>query len=118
MTELKEKDKMTSKDENSMPEHRPRKGLEDWEMLQTKEEPPLKIPFWVPILIVGLLLIAVLLSFPLTGVRDGYERPWFDWGLLIGVGYAVISLAVIYFVLRNKKRKAIDEKKETSDGSE
>ena len=89
--------------ENKTQHQRPKKGLEDWEMLQTREEPPLKIPYWVPIIIVGMLAGAVLLSFPLTGVRGGYERPWFDNGLVIGVGYGLLALLVIYFILRKKK---------------
>jgi len=95
-------------------EYRPKKGLEDWEMLQEREEPPLKIPFWLPILIGGLLLAAILLTFPFMGVRAGYERPWLDWGLLIGAGYGVFSLIVIYFFMK-KRKNAADEAKVNED---
>jgi len=91
------------KDTKLVQEDRPRKGLEDWEMLRTREEPPLKIPYWFIALVGALFLGAVLLSFPLMGTRSGFERPWLDWGLAVGVGYGLISLTVIYFFLKNKK---------------
>jgi len=92
--------------ETSEKEHRPKKGLEDWEMLQQREEPPLKIPYWFVILVGGLILVAVFLSFPLMGERAGYERPWLDWGLLVGVGYGVVALIAIYFIMRKKKKES------------
>jgi len=89
--------------ENIDNEDRPKRGLEDWEMLQQKEEPPLKVPYWL-IAIIGVLFIgAVLLSFPLLGVRSGFERPWMDGGIFVGVGYGIVSLVVIYFFLRKSK---------------
>lgn len=88
----------------STPEDRPRKGLEDWEMLQTRKEPPLKVPYWFIALVAVLLLGAVLLSFPLMGTRSGFERPWLDWGLAVGVGYGLISLTAIYFFLKTRKK--------------
>lgn len=94
-------------------EFRPRKGLEDWEMLQQREEPPLKVPYWFFILVGGLLVFSILLTFPFMGVREGYERPWLDWGLLVGAGYGVISLIAIYFFM--KKRKTKSEDKENSE---
>ena len=95
----------TMKTEN---QNRPKRGLEDWEMLQTREEPPLNVPYWAILLVVGLLIGGVLLSFPLTGIREGYERPWIDSGLFIGLGYGILLLAVIYFIL--KKRKDANQK--------
>ena len=95
-------------------EDRPRKGLEDWEMLQTREEPPLKVPYWFIALVSVLILGAVLLSFPLMGTRDGFERPWLDWGLAVGVGYGLISLAAIYFLLKNKKSSNEEQDSKTT----
>ncbi len=103
------KNKPNASDEGTTAEHRPRKGLEDWEMLQVKEDPPLKIPYWLPIIIVGLLVVSTLLTLPLMGVRSGFERPWLDWGLLVGVGYGVVSLVIIYFFMRNKKKHAAEK---------
>jgi len=96
-------------------EDRPKRGLEDWEMLQNKEEPPLRIPYWSIILVVGLFIGAVLLSFPFMGVRSGFERPWFDWGLLVGVGYGVFALVVIYLFMRNRKKSAKESKANITD---
>ena len=71
-------------------------------MLQQKEEKPLRVPFWLVGLVIALLAGSVLLSFPFFGVREGYERPWLESGLLVGVGYGVVILAFIYFFLRRK----------------
>jgi len=106
MNEEKKPENITSKEnENTSNEHRPRRGLEDWEMLQTKEEAPLKVPYWFITLIIALLIGAVLLTLPLSGVRDGYERPWLDMGILVGIGYGIASLIVIYIFMRKRKNK-------------
>lgn len=102
-----------AKNETKKEEHRPRKGLEDWEMLQTTEEPPLKIPYWLPIIIGGLLVFAIISTLPLLGVREGFERPWLDSGLFIGAGYGITSLVVIYLFMR--KKKAHDNQDSTDD---
>ena len=103
-----------NKTTQSTQEDRPRKGLEDWEMLQTREEPPLKVPYWFIALVSALILGAVLLSFPLMGTRSGFERPWLDWGLAVGVGYGLISLVAIYFFLKNKKSSNEEQNSNTS----
>lgn len=85
-------------------EDRPRRVLEDWEMLQSREEPPLKVPWWFVVIVTGMLLSSVILTLPIMGQRSGYERPWFDWGLLVGVGYGLVFLVIIYFFMRGRKR--------------
>ena len=90
-----------------------RRGLEDWEMIQPQEETQIKIPYWAIILVSALILGGVLLSFPFLGVRDGFERPWLDWGLLVGVGYGVLSLALIYFFIGPSKKKGKKKNKIT-----
>ena len=99
---------MTDQKNNSEPntEQRPRRGLEDSEMLQQREEAPLKIPYWVIIILIGLLIGSVLLSFPIAGIREGYERPWINSGLFIGLGYGAVSLIVIFFILRIRKKSS------------
>lgn len=98
-------------------EDRPKRGLEDWEMLQQREEPPLKIPYWFIALVAALFIGGVVLSFPFLGVREGYERPWLDWGLAVGVGYGLIALLAIYlFMRKNAKAKAANNK-ESSNSS-
>lgn len=99
--------------ETKKKEHRPRKGLEDWELLQTEEEPPLKIPYWLPIIIGGLFVFAIIATLPLLGVREGFERPWLDSGLLVGAGYGITSLVVIYLFMR--KKKTYDSQDNTDD---
>ena len=105
-------------DQKTNSEDRPKRGLEDWEMLQTREEPPLKVPYWLIMLIVGLLIGSILLTFPLMGVREGYERPWLDWGLLVGVGYGVVALLMIYLFMRGRKKSANESKSRTDDLNE
>lgn len=100
-------DKNTPENNEEKPK---RRVLEDWEMIQPQEEKPIKIPFWAIILVSSLIIGAVVLTFPFLGVRDGFERPWLDWGLLIGVGYGVASLALIYFFLRPSKKAKKEEK--------
>jgi len=95
------------------PENRPRRTLEDWEMLQSREEPPLKVPWWFVAMVIVLLTTSVFLTFPLMGERKGYERPWFDWGLVAGVGYGIVFLVIIYFYMRGKKKARDKSKFET-----
>ena len=54
---------------DKLSDDRPKRGLEDWEMLQNKEEPPLRIPLWSIVLVVGLFIGAILLSFPFMGKK-------------------------------------------------
>lgn len=89
-------------------EQRPNKGMEDWEFVQQKEEPPLKVPYWFPIVVGALILGGVLLTLPWMGIRKGYERPWLDWGLLIGAGYGVVFLVMIYFFMKTRKSRSGD----------
>ena len=95
------------------PENRPRRTLEDWEMLQSREEPPLKVPWWFIAMVIVMLTISVFLTLPLMGERKGFERPWFDWGLVIGVGYGVVFLVIIYFYMRGRKKARDKSKFET-----
>ena len=88
-----------------------KRGLEDWEMLQTMEESNVSIPYWFIAIFVVLLIVAVGLTFPFWGNRPGYERPWFDWGIPAGVAWVVFMSFVIYYfvdlrhVLKEKKQK-------------
>lgn len=117
MTEEKSSDKISPAEESNT-KQRPKRGLEDWEMLQQREEKPLKIPYWVIILVIGLLIGSVLLSFPIAGVREGYERPWINSGLFVGLGYGAVSLIVIYFILRKRKKKSTESSNDNSNSVE
>ena len=61
--------------ENAKAETQPRRVLEDWEMLQTREEPPLKVPWWFVGMVITMLAVSTLLTLPLLGQRPGYEDP-------------------------------------------
>ncbi|MDH5232799.1 MAG: hypothetical protein OEY38_22305 [Gammaproteobacteria bacterium] len=89
-----------------------KRGLEDWELVQTMEDSEVSIPYWFIAVFVVLLIVAVGLTFPFWGNRPGYERPWFDWGIPAGVAWVVImSFVIYYFVdLRHVLRKRKEEK--------
>ena len=97
----------TRQEENEA-EDRPKKGMEDWEFAQQREEPPLKVPYWFPIAVGALILGAIILTLPWLGIRKGYERPWLDWGLLVGAGYGVAFLGLIYFFTKTRKKQSGD----------
>ncbi|MBL0039416.1 MAG: hypothetical protein IPP36_13685, partial [Nitrosomonadales bacterium] len=52
-----------------------KRGLEDWELVETIPESQKKIPYWFIGVTVAVLLVAVGLSFPFWGLRPGDERP-------------------------------------------
>ncbi len=93
-------------------DRRDKRGLEDWEMVTSMEKSEVSIPYWFSALFVVLLIVAVGLTFPFWGNRPGYERPWFDWGIPLGVAWAVSMSLIIYyfvdlrFILQKKKEKA------------
>ncbi|MDH5731191.1 MAG: hypothetical protein OEZ58_19575 [Gammaproteobacteria bacterium] len=94
-----------------------KRGLEDWELVQTMEDSEVSIPYWFIAVFVVLLIVAVGLTFPFWGNRPGYERPWFDWGIPAGVAWVVImSFVIYYFVdLRHVLRKRKEEKQKNSE---
>ncbi len=104
----KRDDHLGYKDANDRIEKR---GLEDWEMVEyMSEKSDHKIPYWFIALFFILLLVAVGLTFPFWGVRPGFERPWFDWGIPAAVAWVVTMAAVIYYLVDYRISRA--EKKE------
>ncbi len=93
-----------------------KRGLEDWEMVEKMETSEHRIPYWFFALFGVLLLVAVGLTFPFWGVRPGYERSWFDWGIPIGVAWCVIMAGIIYYMVdyrhRDSDAKADQARKE------
>lgn len=90
-----------------------KRGLEDWEMVekmsQTSDH---RIPYWFFALFFLLLIVATGLTFPFWGVRPGFERSWFDWGIPGGVAWVVTMSIVIYYFVdyrHRKRRKPGDE---------
>jgi flagellar biosynthesis/type III secretory pathway M-ring protein FliF/YscJ len=87
-----------------------KRGLEDWEMVQTMNESKVSIPYWFIAIFIVLLIVAVGLTFPFWGNRPGYERPWFDWGIPAGVAWVVVMSFLIYYMV--DLRHVLKEKKE------
>jgi len=112
---------------NNDDERHTKRGLEDWEMLAHMETTQQGVPYWFAAIFVVLLLVAIGLTFPFWGNRDGYERAWFDWGIPAGAAWVIVMSALIYYmvdyrhVLHEKKEakkaaeKAAQEAKETSN---
>jgi len=105
------KDNLGYKDESDRYDKR---GLEDWEMVEyMSEKSDHKIPYWFFALFIILLLVAIGLTFPFWGVRPGFERPWFDWGIPAGAAWVISMAAVIYYLV--DYRVAQEEKKEQQE---
>jgi hypothetical protein len=76
-----------------------KRGLEDWELVETIPESQKKIPYWFIGVTVAVLLVAVGLSFPFWGLRPGDERPWVDWGFIIALFYVAVGSAFVRFMV-------------------
>ena len=89
-----------------------KRGLEDWELVEHMEESgDHRVPYWFIGLFFVLLFIAIGLTFPFWGVRAGYERPWFDWGIVAGSAWVLfISVVIYYFVDYRHQRKEQKER--------
>ena len=79
-------------------ERRQKRGLEDWEMVDSIPTSQKAVPKWFIWIIVAVALLAIGLSFPFFGRRAGMHFNWGGWGF--GVVAAVIYLSVMsVFVL-------------------
>jgi hypothetical protein len=93
-----------------------KRGLEDWELVeQMKESGDHRIPYWFIGLFFVLLLVAVGLTFPFWGVRPGYERPWFDWGIVGGAAWVIFISAVIYYLIDYRHQRKEQRERESHD---
>lgn len=77
-----------------------KRGLEDWELVDTIPESQKGIPKWFIAVIVVVLLVAIGLSFPFWGDRPGYERSWFNWGFGAAILYIAVMAGFVYFMVR------------------
>lgn len=77
-----------------------KRGLEDWELVDTIPESQKGIPKWFIAVIVVVLLIAIGLSFPFWGDRAGYERSWFNWGFAAAILYITVMAGFVYFMVQ------------------
>jgi hypothetical protein len=81
-------------------ERRAKRGLEDWELVETIPESQKKIPYWFLAIIVVVLLVAIALSFPFWGNRPGHEPEWFNWGFVAALFYIAAASALVYFMVQ------------------
>jgi hypothetical protein len=76
-----------------------KRGLEDWELVNTIPESQRKVPVWFIAVVVVVLLVAIGLSFPFWGNRPGYERDWINWGFGAAILYISVAGAFVYFMV-------------------
>ena len=88
-------------------ERRAKRGLEDWELLESVPRSQKGVPMWFVAVIVAVLLVAIGLSFPFWGDRVGYERDWINWGFGAALLYLAVFGAFVYFMV-NKYSPSVD----------
>ncbi|WP_455210590.1 hypothetical protein [Kaarinaea lacus] len=88
-------------------ERRAKRGLEDWELLESVPQSQKGVPKWFIAVIVAVLLVAIGLSFPFWGDRPGYEREWINWGFGAALLYLAVFGAFVYFMV-NKYSPNVD----------
>ncbi len=99
-------------------ERREKRGLEDWEMVETMPESQERVPPWFFAVIAAVLLMAIGLSFPFWGLRPGDERPWLDWGFGLAILYLVVFGTFVYFMVNfygSRLAGRLDSDKENTD---
>lgn len=98
-----------------------KRGLEDWEMVEkVSEESDHRVPYWFFGLFFVLVVVATGLTFPFWGVRPGFERSWFDWGIPAGIAWVVTMSVLIYYVVDYRhvlrRRKLERQQKQQESG--
>ena len=94
-----------------------KRGLEDWELVNTIPESQRKVPVWFIAVVVVVLLVAIGLSFPFWGNRPGYERDWINWGFGAALLYLAVFGTFVYFMV-NKYSPSVDGMESGEDGKE
>lgn len=77
-----------------------KRGMEDWELLESIPESQRGVPKWFIGVVLMVLLVAIGLSFPFWGDRPGYERQWIDWGFGIAILYLAVASTFVWFMVR------------------
>ena len=77
-----------------------KRGMEDWELLESIPESQKGIPKWFLGVVIVVLLMAIGLSFPFWGDRPGYERDWVNSGFLVALVYLAVAGTFVYFMVR------------------
>lgn len=88
-------------------ERRAKRGLEDWELLESVPRSQKGVPLWFVAVIIAVLLVAIGLSFPFWGDRPGFERDWINWGFGAALLYLAVFGAFVYFMV-NKYSPSVD----------
>ncbi len=102
-----------------------KRGLEDWELVENISESQRNVPYWFIAVILVVLLVAIGLSFPFWGDREGFERSWINWGFGAAIIYLAVGVTFIYFMVTmygSKMAGRLDSdpksKKDTKDTEE
>lgn len=80
-------------------ERKIKRGLEDWELVESIPLSQKAVPYWFYAIVVVVLLVAMGLAFPFWGVRPGHAKHWLDWGFFIALIYIAVSAVFIYFMV-------------------
>lgn len=79
-----------------------KRGMEDWEMVETLKYTQPTTPYWFIAVVVIVLLVAVGLSFPFWGLRPGVTVRWQDWisdpGFLGAIIYVTVSGVLVRYM--------------------
>lgn len=81
-------------------ERRAKRGMEDWELVSAIPDSQAPVPKWFLGVILVVLLVAIGLSFPFWGDREGYEREWFNWGFVIAIVYIAVASLFVHFMVK------------------
>lgn len=83
-------------------ERRRKRGLEDWELVDSIPTSQKPVPKWFIAVIVGVTFVSISLSFPFFGRRAFSIFNWSYWGMgVIGaVVWIIMGTVFIYFMTR------------------
>jgi len=83
-------------------ERRRKRGLEDWEMVDSIPTSQKPIPKWFIAIIAGVTFVSISMSFPFFGRRAFSVFDWRHWGMgVIGaVVWIIFGSIFIYFMTR------------------
>lgn len=80
-------------------ERKTKRGLEDWELVESIPLSQKPVPYWFYAVVVVVLLVGMGLAFPFWGLRPGHAKHWLDWGFFIALIYIAVSAVFIYFMV-------------------
>ncbi len=90
-------------------ERRAKRGMEDWELVNSIPDSQEPVPKWFLGVVVVVLLLAIGLSFPFWGDRPGYEREWVNSGFVVAILYLAVGGTFVYFMVKMYGSKAVGE---------